>query len=98
MGKLGREVISKFIKDNQKIQRQMAKTEEEVYKYYHNKPPLRLNPWKFSNHIIKEFSIYPGDQIHSFRKEKPIKPSYMVEPFRRPKDNGDYFDPHIGIL
>ena len=45
--------------------------------------------------IIKEFSRPPSDKIHSFANIIKTKPQYMTKPFRRPKENGDYFDKNL---
>lgn len=76
----------------------LSEEEERTYIYKHSKPPLKLNPWKFSNHVIGEFSRPPIDQKREIREFVKPRPQYMVDPFRRPKDIGDYFDKHIGIL
>ena len=59
---------------------------------------MKLNKWKFSNHVIEEFSRPKADEIYGYREKKKPKYDYTVEPFRRPKEQGDYFDKHIGIL
>lgn len=96
--KTGQEVVGKFIAENDKKEEILRQNEENLYKYYHSKPPLVLNKWKYANHVIEEFSTPPADLVHAFKKEVPKKPSYMTDPFRRPSDYGDYFDKHIGIL
>ena len=95
LGKNGKRIITKYMKDNEKKEKIFKEKEAFLYKFYHSKPPLQCNSWKFSNHIIKEFSIPPGDKIYSFAKENKPKPKYMAKPFRRPKDCGDYFDKNI---
>ena len=87
-----------FINENDKREQKSRDEEEKLYKYKHSKPPLKLNSQKFSNHIIEEFSRPKADEVHSFREKEKIKYAYTVDPFRRPKDQGDYFDKHIGIL
>lgn len=90
--------MTTFIEQNNKLEDQLRNKEKLIFQYMHSKPPVILNPWKKSNHVIKEFSIPPLDKIYSFKIDTRPKPSYTVKPFRRPKDNGDYFDKHIGIL
>ena len=63
--------------------------------YYHSKPHYEFNPWKFSNHIIKEFNRPPADKIHIFCSDIKDKPKYITKPFRRPKIYGDYFEKNI---
>ena len=90
-------LILKKIVNRWKIKRKKI-LEEELYVFKHSKPPLNLNPWKFSNHVIEEFSRPKADEIYGYREKKKVKYAYTVDPFRRPKDQGDLFDKHIGIL
>ena len=94
----GKRMITQFIKENKKVEKALITNENNFFAYLHSKPPLELNKWKFSNHIIKQFSVPELDEIYSFRTDKPPKPKYMTKPFRRPKIYGDYFDKNIGIL
>lgn len=85
------------MKENKQKETLLKEKEEEVYKYKHSRPPLNLNTWKFSNHVIEEFSAPPGDKTHLFRKEK--KPTYLInEPFRRPKRDGDHFQKGVKLI
>lgn len=95
LGKNGKRIISKFMNDNEDKEKIIKEKEDFIYKYIHSKPPLEYNTWKFSNHIIKEFSRCPADKVHSFAAEIKPKPSYLAKPFRRPKEYGDYFDKNI---
>ena len=88
----GKRMITQFIKENKKVENALITNENNFFSYLHSKPPLELNKWKFSNHIIKQFSVPELDKVYSFRIEKPIKPKYMTKPFRRPKIYCDYFD------
>ena len=94
----GKRMITQFIKENKKVEKALITNENNFFAYLHSKPPLELNKWKFSNHIIKQFNVPELDKIYSFRTDKPPKPKYMTKPFRRPKIYGDYFDKNIGIL
>ena len=94
----GKKMIRTFIGQYVKTEQKIRDDEEKLFKYKHSKPPLKLNQWKYSNHIIKEFSRPKIDEIYTPRDEIKPKYQYTVEPFRRPGDNGDYFDKHIGIL
>ena len=95
LGKLGKKIISYYIKDNDKNEKKMKEKDEYLYNYYHSKPVFDVNPWKYSNHIIKEFSRPPIDKIHSFSSIVRVKPKYEVKPFKRPKIYGDYFDKNV---
>ena len=94
----GKKLIKIFIDENDKREQKQKSDEEKLYNYKHSKPPLNLNPWKFSNHVIEEFSRPKGDEVYGYREQKKTKYAYTVEPFRRPKEQGDLFDKHIGIL
>ena len=85
------------MKDNEEKEKIIKKKKDFLFEYFHSKPKYKSNPWKFSNHIIKEFSRPPNDKIHSFAISTIIKakPKYMTKPFRRPKENGDYFDKNL---
>ena len=95
LGKIGKRIISYYIKNNNKNEKIMREKDDFLYNYYHSKPFFGFNPWKFSNHIIKEFSIFPIDKIHSYSLDVKKKPKYMVKPFRRPKIYSDYFDKNV---
>ena len=95
LGKNGKRIILKYLKDNEKREKICKEKEEFIRNYCHSKPPIECNTWKYSNHIIKEFSRPPVDKVHSFAIRNTAKPKYMTKPFRRPKDNGDYFDKNI---
>ena len=94
----GKNLMSKFMNNNKKTENDLRNNENNFFIYTHSKPPLELNKWKFSNHIINEFSTPKLDKVYSFRVEKKPQPNYMTKPFRRPKIDGDYFDKHIGII
>ena len=95
LGKIGKRIISYYIKNNNKNEKIMNEKDEYLYKYYHSKPYFESNPWKFSNHIIKEFNKVIIDKINSYSLDVQEKPKYMVKPFRRPKIYGDYFDKNV---
>lgn len=97
LGSLGRNIIDKFTNQNSDLERRMRETEKSIWEYRHSKPPLDLNKWKWSNHLINEFSVSPGDKIHSFRVEKK-KPFLIQEPYRIPKKEGDYFEPRVKLV
>ena len=94
----GKKLMKVFINENDKREQKMKDDEEKLYIYKHSKPPIQFNSWKFSNHVIEEFSRPKADEIHGFRQKEKTKYKFTVDPFRRPKEKGDYFDKHIGIL
>jgi len=95
LDKNGKRIIGKYIKDNEKREKILKEKDDYIFKYLHSKPPVEYNTWKYSNHIIKEFSRPPVDKVHSFAADIKPTPKYMTKPFRRPKENGDYFDKNI---
>ena len=94
----GKKLIKVFINENDKREQKSKNDEEKLYIYKHSKPPIQYNSWKFSNHVIEEFSRPKADEVHGFREKIKTKYQYTAHPFRRPKEEGDYFDKHIGIL
>ena len=94
----GKKLMKVFINENDKREQKMKDDEEKLYIYKHSKPPIQFNSWKFSNHVIEEFNRPKADEIHGFREKEKTKYKFTVDPFRRPKEKGDYFDKHIGIL
>lgn len=94
----GKNMIITFMKNHKNLENKLRRNDKNFFIYTHSKPPLDLNKWKFSNHIINEFSTPKLDKVYSFRVDKKPQPKYMTKPFKRPKIDGDYFDKHIGIL
>lgn len=91
LSSVGAKIIGSFIKDNQKREQLMWDKDKEIYNFRHSKPPMDINPWKYSNHIITEFSVPPGSKVVSFKKESREK-CLITSPYRIPKKDGDYFD------
>ena len=54
--------------------------------------------WKNGFHPKGEFSPFIADRYHLFDEYPKIKYDINQPPFRRPKDEGDYFDKDIHIL
>ena len=81
-----------------KTEQKNKEEEERLYKYKHSKPPLKLNTWKYSNHVIEEFSRPKIDEEYTPKDVIKPKYQYTVDPFRRPGDYGDYFDKNISII
>ena len=70
LGKSGKRIIEKYMKDNEKNEKMFKEKEDFIYKFYHSKPPLECNTWKFSNHFIKEIRRPPINKIYSFSRVK----------------------------
>jgi len=95
LGKIGKNFIIKNIKNNLKMERMLKKKEELFNELYHSKKPVEYNPWKYSNHIINEFSTCPVDKIHTYAFRAKKISRYKIVPFKRTKIYGDYFDKNI---
>jgi hypothetical protein len=94
---VGSSIINKFVTDNMRKLELMHEKEQEYETIRKTKPDPFINPWKFSNHIIGEFSTIPADKVHSFRQEK--KPKYLIEkPFRIPSIHGNYLEKDLKII
>ena len=98
MTSVGKKIMKTFRDQFDKTEQKNKEEEERLYKYKHSKPPLKLNTWKFSNHVIGEFSRPKIDDVYTPKDVKKPKYQYTVDPFRRPGDYGDYFDKHISII
>jgi hypothetical protein len=97
LSNLGQTIITRFVKENEVKEQKLKDREHEIDSIRHSKPLPEYNPWKFSNHIIKEFSVAPADKVHSFKKEK--KPKFLItDPFRRPKRDGDYIEKGVKLI
>lgn len=96
LSELGKNIITKFINENEEKTKSLRKKEEEIFKYKHSKHSVEFNSWKYNNHSLQEFSSIPADKVHSF-KTIP-KPKYLIqEPFRIPKIYGEYFEKRINL-
>lgn len=125
---VGKNIIKKFIEQNQMKSNLMDIRKEKLYKEFHSKKPKRgsidyrnvdsfkidiFHPdkvggvyykrierpvWKNGFHPRGYFSPLVADRYHLF--DEPVKKKYTLNqpPFRRPKEEGDYFDPDIHIL
>jgi hypothetical protein len=97
MSELGRNIISKFIKENENKETRLKQKEDEIENYRHSKPTIQYNTWKNSYNIISEFSKFPGDKVHSFRHEKKDN-NYIQGPLKIPKKIGDFFEKTIKLI
>jgi hypothetical protein len=97
LSRMGSSIITKFIEVNKTKEGILRHKEEELDQHRKSKPQPYINPWKYSNHIIGEFSVNPADKVHSFKKEK--KKKFLIEdPFYRPSDYGNYFEKDLKII
>ena len=99
LSSLGKQIISTFVKDNLKREEDIKKKEEELYKIQHSKrPPKEYKDWKYSNHIMEEFSKFKVDDVLSYKLEKKPKKFISDEPWRIPNKDGIFFDKDIHLL
>jgi len=97
LSELGRSIVSRFIKENESKESTIKLKDEEYFKYKHSKPLVNYNSWKFSNHVIEEFSKCPGDDIYAF-KPWPKSKNLISQPFKRPKRDGEFFEKGIKLI
>jgi hypothetical protein len=91
LGKLGKNIIEKFMFDNKNREILLLEKEKNISEDKRSKPDLKLNKWKFNNHICREFDKFKIDDAYFFKKY--AKPEYLIkDPFKIPKRDGDYFD------
>ena len=96
----GKRIIKTFIKQNKEREAILKKKQnlvyEEVidYKTPKNKKPL----WKNGLHAMEHFGPPLIDKCYKFKAPPILKYEINQPPFRRPKDEGDYFDKDIHPL
>ena len=52
--------------------------------------------WKSGLHIMENFGPFLIDKVHKFKKSEVI--TYERPPFRRPKEDGDYFEKKLNLI
>ena len=87
----GKNLIEKFILQN-KFKSDIMKQRDEEFKI--KKRAL----WKYGYNNKNEFGPLLVDKEYIFDKPKEKKYGINQPPFRRPKEEGDYFDKDIHIL
>ena len=88
---MGKDIIGKFIDDNQHRERLLLQKEEDMYQYKRGKHELELNKWKFNNYHTRELEKFKIDDVYFFKKD--AKPNYLIKnAFKIPKRDGDYFE------
>lgn len=91
LSELGKNIITRFIKENQEQERLLKEKEEDLENYRKSKHELDLNKWKYNDHHGKEFEKMKIDEVYYFKKDP--KPKYFIkDPFKIPKRDGDYFE------
>ena len=96
----GKRMIRKFIIQNKKMEDKLKKEEEIQYKKWmddnKDKGKRSKSFWKSGLHVMENFGPFIIDKVHKF-KVKPII-TYERPPFKRPKEDGDYFDKELHLI
>lgn len=95
----GKRMIRKFIFQNKKMEDKLMKEEQKLQEKWldhKNREKRSKSFWKSGLHIIENFGPFLIDKVHKF-KVKPIQ-VYERPPFKRPKEEGDYFDKDLHLL
>ena len=95
----GKRMIRKFILQNKKMEDKLKKEEEILYeKWLKNSKKEKKSKsfWKSGLHVMENFGPPLIEKVHKF-KAKPIV-FYERPPFKRPKEDGDYFDKEIKLI
>ena len=96
----GKRIIKTFINQNQEREKQLRKNEQLLYDEMHShKRPQNMRPfWRSGLHVMEHFGPPLIDKCYKFRSPPIIKYDVNQPPFRRPKEDGDYFDKDIRPL
>ena len=96
----GKKLIGLFINENLKREKMLRQREEMVYNDIHSKyTPKNARPlWKSGLSIMEHFGPPLIDKVRKFRAPEIEKHQINQPPFRRPKEQGEYFDPNIHML
>ena len=94
---LGRKIMEKFVKDNDKKEKTLRLKDIEYNEYLHSKKKASENVWKCPKAHGEFFSVPNGDVVTSYKKDK--RPKRLIDiPFRIPRANGTFFDKDIKPL
>ena len=96
----GKKLIGLFINENIKREKILRQREELVYNDLHSKnTPKNERPlWKSGLSIMEHFGPPLIDKVRKFRAPEIENHLINQPPFRRPKEQGEYFDPNIHML
>ena len=96
---VGKRFIKTFINQNQEREKILRRNERLVYDDVHNhKSPNSTRFWRSGMHVMEHFGPPLIDKCYKFRAPPIVKYEVNQPPFRRPKDDGDYFDKDIHPL
>lgn len=96
----GKKLIGLFIDQNLNREKALREKEQLVYDDIHAKySPKNARPlWKSGLSIMEHFGPPLIDKVYKFRAPKIEKHLVNQPPFRRPKEQGEYFDKDIHPL
>ena len=96
----GKRIIKSFINKNQEREKILRKNEQLLYDeiHSHKSPKESRHFWRSGMHVMEHFGPPLIDKCYKFRAPPIIKYEVNQPPFRRPKDDGDYFDKDIHPL
>ena len=78
---LGRNIMEKFVKDNDKKEKELRLKDIEYNEYLHSKKKGTENVWKCPKAHGEFFSVPNGDVVTSYKKDK--RPKRLIDiPFR----------------
>jgi len=92
-------MIRKFIFQNKKMEDKLKNEEKKLYENWldhKNREKRAKSFWKSGLHVMENFGPLLIDKVHKF-KVKPIV-TYERPPFKRPKEDGDYFDKNVLLI
>ena len=93
----GKRIIKTFINQNQEREKILRKNEQLLYDEMHSHKSHKDSKrfWRSGMHVMEHFGPPLIDKCYKFRAPPIIKYDVNQPPFRRPKDDGDYFDKDI---
>ena len=96
----GKRIIKTFINQNQEREKILRKNEQLLYDEMHSHKSHKDSKrfWRSGMHVMEHFGPPLIDKCYKFRAPPIIKYDVNQPPFRRPKDDGDYFDKDIHPL
>lgn len=96
----GKRMITNFINQNIKREKDLRKKEKLLYEeIIDHKTPKNERPfWKSGLHVMEHFGPPLIDKCYKFKAPPILKYDLNQPPFRRPKNEGDYFDKDIHLL
>ena len=94
----GKRIMRKFIIQNKKKEDKLKNEEKKLYEKWmdHKNRERSKSFWKNGLHVMENFGPFLIDKVHKF-KAKPII-TYKKPPFKRPKEDGDYFEKELHLI